>query len=125
MSFAFWCILIAAMLPYLWGSLSKLEGSYDNAQPRLHAKTGWRQRADWAQQNSWEAFAPFAAAVIVAHLAQADPARVDQLAGLFILFRGGYGLAYLANRPTLRSLLWVCGISCVIGLFFAAAGASS
>ena len=121
MNFAFWCILIAAFLPYLWGTLSKTSGRYDNAQPRLQSKTGWRQRADWAQQNSWEAFAPFAAAVLVAHTAHAAQATTDLLAGLFIVFRIGHGAAYLANRPTLRSLSWLGGILCVIGLFVAAA----
>ena len=121
MSLAFWCILIAALMPYVWGSLSKMEGKYDNARPRLQTKTGWRQRADWAQQNAWEAFAPFAAAVLVAHATSVAPATSDLLAGLFILFRIGYGLAYLANWPTPRSLLWSGGILCVIGLFLAAA----
>lgn len=124
MSFAFWCILIAALLPYVWSTLSKLEGKYDNAQPRLQKKTGWRQRADWAQQNSWEAFAPFAAAVLVAHAAHAAQTTTDLLAGLFILLRLGHGAAYLANRPTLRSLLWTGGLLCVIGLFVAAARAA-
>ena len=123
MNLAFWCILIAALLPYLWSTLSKTPGQYDNAQPRLQSKTGWRQRADWAQQNAWEAFAPFAAAVLVAHLAHAAQANIDLLAGLFILFRLGHGAAYLGNRPTLRSLLWTGGIACVIGLFMAAARA--
>jgi len=124
MSFAFWCILIAALLPYAWSILSKLEGKYDNAQPRLHAKTGWRKRADWAQQNAWEAFAPFAAAVLIAQSAHATQATIDLLAGLFILFRLGHGVAYLANRPTLRSLAWTGGILCVIGLFVAAGRAT-
>ena len=124
MTIAFWCILIAALMPYLWSTLSKLEGKYDNAQPRLHAKTGWRKRADWAQQNAWEAFAPFAAAVIVAHLAHATQGTADLLAGLFIVFRLCYGAAYMGNQATLRSLLWTGGIACVIGLFVAAARAA-
>ena len=121
MTIAFWCILIAALLPYLWSTLSKLEGKYDNAKPRLHAKTGWRQRADWAQQNSWEAFSPFAAAVVVAHLAHAPQATADLLAGSFIVLRLAHGAAYLANQATLRSVLWTGGMACVIGLFVTAA----
>ncbi len=42
MTLAFWCVLIAALLPYVWGSLSKSGGSYDNARPRLQQKTGRR-----------------------------------------------------------------------------------
>ena len=46
---------------------------------------GWRQRAQWAQQNSWEAFAPFAAAVIVAYLMMVTPQQLDAAAAVFIV----------------------------------------
>jgi uncharacterized MAPEG superfamily protein len=32
-----------------------------------------------------------------------------------------YGVAYIQNWPTLRSLLWAAALGCVIGLFVAAA----
>ena len=60
---AYWCVLIAALLPYVWVAISKASGErYDNRDPR-----GWiaRQanprvhRANAAQLNSYEAFAPF------------------------------------------------------------------
>jgi len=120
-TFALWCVLVASMLPFVWGTLAKSTPSYDNSQPRLQAKTGWRQRADWAQQNSWEALAPFAAAVIIAHLVHAQQSNIDWLAGLFIVFRLLYGGAYLMNLPTLRSLIWSGGLVCVIGLYVVAA----
>lgn len=123
MTFAFWCVLAATILPYVWGTLSKSDRGYDNAKPRLHVKTGWRQRADWAQQNSWEAFAPFAAAVLIAQWCHASQSSVDLLAGLFIAFRIAYGVVYLLDRPTLRSLVWGGGIACVIGLYVVAARA--
>lgn len=123
MTFALWCVLAATMLPYVWGTLSKSFRTYDNAEPRLHPRTGWRQRADWAQQNSWEAFAPFAAAVLIAHWLHVAQPTVDWLAGLFILFRIAYGAAYLANLATLRSLIWSGGMICVVGLYVAAARA--
>lgn len=123
MTFALWCILVAGLLPFLWSTLSKSEGRYDNSQPRLQQKTGWRQRADWAQQNAWEAFAPFAAGVLVAHWAHAGQATVDTLAGVFILCRIGHGLAYIGDKPTLRSLVWTAGLFCVVGLYVAAAKA--
>ena len=121
MTFAFWCVLAATMLPFLWGTLSKATKAYDNSQPRLQQKMGWRQRADWAQQNSWEAFAPFAAAVLIAHVLHVAQPTIDWLAGLFILFRLAYGIAYIANLATLRSLIWTGGIACVVGLYIAAA----
>lgn len=124
MTFALWCVLAATMLPYVWGTLSKASKTFDNFQPRLQQKTGWRQRADWAQQNSWEAFAPFAAAVLIAHWLHVAQPTIDWLAGLFILFRVAYGFAYLLNLATLRSLIWSCGMACVLGLYFAAATAA-
>ncbi len=124
MTIAFWCVLAAGLLPYLLAALSKAGNRYDNAMPRLSNKTGWQLRADWAQQNAWEAFAPFAAAVLIAHWTQANQSAIDLLAVLFILLRIGHGAAYLGNRPTLRSALWLGGILCVIGLYVAAARAA-
>jgi uncharacterized MAPEG superfamily protein len=46
---------------------------------------------------------------------------VDALAIAFVGFRALYTLAYLYDRPLLRSLLWSGGVLCVIGLFVAAA----
>ncbi len=123
MTLALWCVLIATLLPYVWGTLSKSDPAYDNASPRLMVKTGWRQRADWAQQNSWEAFAPFAAAVLIAQGCHAEQASVDLLAGSFIGFRLLYGICYLTNRSLLRSLVWAAGFACVIGLYVLAARA--
>ena len=120
MTTAYWCVLAAALLPYLWTILSKAGGGYDNSQPRLHEKHGWHLRASWAQANAWEAFAPFAAAVIIAHLAEANQLAIDRLALGFIVLRVGHGIAYLCNLATLRSALWFAGLACVIGLFVVA-----
>ena len=123
MTIAFWCILAASLLPILCAGLSKWGArGMDNAAPRvwIETQTGWRRRADWAQRNHLEAFPPFAAAVIVAALAHAPQPRIDLLAVTFIVLRLLYTAAYLFNRPTLRSLLWVMGFACVVGLFVAA-----
>lgn len=125
MTIAFWCVLAAGMLPYLWAVLSKVGNRYDNATPRLAGKTGWQLRADWAQQNAWEAFAPFAAAVLIAHWVEASQSTIDLLAVVFIVLRIGHGAAYLSNRPTLRSMLWLGGLLCVIGLYIASARAAA
>ena len=122
MTFALWTILAAAVLPYLTVGLAKFGGpGYDNAAPRrsLDALHGWRARADWAHRNHLEAFAPFAAGVLVAHYAHAPQGLTNGLAGAFILLRIAYAAAYIADRPALRSLLWTLGLICVIGLFCA------
>ena len=123
MTIAYWCILVAALLPYAWAAAAKSAPGYDNAAPRAFLETvrGWRQRAAWAQLNAFEAFPPFAAAVIIAHLLSAPQARVDLVALGFIGFRLVHGIAYIGDWPTPRSLAWVGGIGCVIALFVIAA----
>jgi uncharacterized MAPEG superfamily protein len=39
----------------------------------------------------------------------------------FIAARVAYGLLYIADRPTLRSVVWTVGFACVVGMFIAAA----
>jgi uncharacterized MAPEG superfamily protein len=124
MTIAFWAVLFACVLPVLCAGISKWGArGMDNAAPRawIETQTGWRRRADWAQRNHQEALAPFAAAVIVAHLAHAPQGPADALAAAFIALRLAYTAAYILNRPHIRSLLWSVGFACVIGLFAIAA----
>ncbi len=123
MTFAIWMILAAALLPYLTVGIAKAKaGNYDNALPRDWSErlTGSQRRAEWAHRNHFEAFPPFAAAVILAILTNVPAGRLDLLAGVFVLCRVLYTAAYIANAPSLRSLLWFGGIVCVIALFVSA-----
>ena len=123
MTTAFWCVLVAALLPIFAVGLAKASAGFDNKAPRewLGRLGGWRARAHAAQLNSFEAFAPFAAAVIIAHLAQAPQGRVDLLAIAFIVARVAYIGLYIADLASLRSAAWAVGMACVIGLFVLAA----
>ena len=125
MTLAYWCVLAAAVLPYLFTGLAKTSAGYDNRAPRrwLEGVEGWRRRAHWAQLNSFEAFPPFAAAVIIAHQAGARGAATDALAAAFVVLRLGYGMLYVADRPAARSLVWTAAFGCVLGLFGLAATA--
>lgn len=122
MTTAFWCVLIAALLPYLGTVTAKLGGRMSpraNHNPRefLEQLTGWPKRAHWYQLNSFEAFPPFAAAVIVATLAHAPQARIDQLAIAFIVFRVLHYVCYVADWAPVRSLVWFGGAVCTVWLF--------
>lgn len=124
MTTAYWCVLVATLLPLMWAGAAKAgAGSYDNARPRefLGGLTGWPSRANHAQQNSYEAFPPFAAAVIIAQLSAAPQSTVDALALTFIAARVLHGLCYIADQAALRSLVWLVGLGCVVGLFVTAA----
>ncbi|MCF7222110.1 MAPEG family protein [Marilutibacter chinensis] len=122
---AYWCVLIAALLPYLWVSVAKAGGErYNNHDPR-----GWlaRQdnprlhRANAAQLNAFEAFAPFAAGVVLAQLAGVPEARIAALAVAFVALRVLHGVLYIADQPALRSLSWFAGLGCVLALLVQAA----
>ena len=123
MTFAAWTILAAAILPLLCTVLAKYggRGGYDNNAPRasLDALSGWRQRADWAQRNHYEAFGPFAASVLVAQWARAPQGQVDVLAAGFIAVRVLYSIAYIAGWGAIRTVFWALGFVCVVLLFCA------
>lgn len=124
MNFSLWMILMAIVLPILTTGLAKWGAAgMDNNQPRVwqESLTGWRRRAEWAHRNHFEALPPFAAAVLVANLTHANAGTVNVLAALWVGFRLAYTACYLADRATLRSLMWVGGFACVIGLFITAA----
>ena len=120
MTVAYLCILVAALLPYIWVAIAKGGGQrYDNADPRAwltkqdHPRV---RRAHAAHENAFEAFAPFAAAVLMAQLAGVDPARITWLAIAFVALRVLHGLFYVFNKPRFRSLVWLGGLVCVLAL---------
>ena len=121
MTFAYWMILAAAMLPYLTILFVKRAGRqrFDNRRPRawLDARTGWQQRGDWAHRNHFETFPIFAAAVFVAELTHAPQGWIDLLAGIFIALRVVYTVLYLADKAAVRSLVWLLGLVATISLF--------
>ena len=125
MTTAYWCVLAAALLPILWAGAAKAGGGrYNNARPReyLGALSGWPARANFAQQNSYESFPPFAAGVIIAQLCNAPQSTIDLLALTYVGARVAYGLCYIGDQAAMRSLCWLVGFGCVVGLFVTAAG---
>ncbi|MBU3693798.1 MAG: hypothetical protein FGM40_03095 [Rhodocyclaceae bacterium] len=124
MSIALWCILVASLLPIVGAAIAKWGfKDYDNAHPRawLAQQTGFRARANAAQQNSYEGLPLFVGAVMVASFTQGPLPVIDQLAVVYVMARVAYILCYVGNRPTLRSLVWGVGLAACIGLFVVAA----
>ena len=120
MTFAYWCVALAMLLPIVWVGVAKNYGNaYNNSRPRawLDGLDGMAQRANWAQQNSFEAFPAFAAAVIIAHQTGAAQQTIDLLAGCFILLRVVHGVCYITDHSTLRSFVWVLGFGVTFALF--------
>src|SRR5579872_4339219 len=112
MTIAFWSILVAAILPYIFVSFAKAGGmggkvkagglKFDNHCPREYCEKlqGWRKRAYWAQLNGFEAFAPFAAAVIIAQQSFVEQSTIDTFAIVFILARILHGVFYIYDKAT-------------------------
>lgn len=124
MTTALWCLAVASVLPILCAGIAKWGfRGFDNRHPRewLARQEGWRARANAAQQNSWESFAIFAAAVLAAHVAGGSQPRIDTTALAFIACRVVYIWCYVADFATLRSLVWLVGLGLSLSLFFAGA----
>jgi uncharacterized MAPEG superfamily protein len=125
---AYWCVLVAALLPIVcaglakWGMFSKprRDGGYDNADPRawLARQTDWRARANAAQANSFEALPFFIGAVIIAHQLGAHQTRLDILAFVYIVLRLLYIMMYVAGLPGIRSIVWTLALAVNIGILF-------
>ena len=127
MTFAFWCVAIAAFLPLVWIGVAKFGADgYDNANPRVWRAqlTGRPQRAASAETNAYEAFPPFAVAVIIAHLVGVNQIAIDSLAGFFIVARILHGILYINDKHLFRSLVWASGFFSMVGLFLAAGWAT-
>jgi uncharacterized MAPEG superfamily protein len=114
----FVCVLIAFVLSVLARAPVAITLGSDPA-----AKTGWRARADAAHRGLVDGFAPFAAAVIIAHLSGADARRSAVLAIAFVVTEVLYVAAYIGDADYLRAFVWLIGLFSVLGLFGLAAAA--
>ena len=97
MTLAYWCVLAAILLPYAFTGFAKFQGGFglnENKNPRefLEKLGGARKRAHWAQQNS------------------------------FVLSRVLFGICYIADWASARSLVWFFGMGCIVALFVGVAG---
>ncbi|MDO5356562.1 MAG: MAPEG family protein [Conchiformibius sp.] len=126
MTFAYFCVLIAMLMPLACAAYAKKVGGFtlsDNRDPRAFlAKTeGEAARANAAQQNSFEAFAPFAAAVIIAHATgEASQFAINFWALVFIVSRVVFIYMYVRDKALFRSLSWLVGLFSIIMLFVVA-----
>lgn len=112
-------ILIACLLPYAFTIIAKVAGGFkakDNQKPReFMAKTsGLAARAHAAQQNSFESLPLFIASILMAEY-MVVPQSITMMLGIaYLVLRVIYGLCYLANLSTLRSVIWFLSMACPI-----------
>jgi uncharacterized MAPEG superfamily protein len=127
MTTPFVCVLLAFALFWLarlpvFVALRKAGEPFDNKHPhrQLARLEGLGARAVGAQRGLGELFAPFAAGVVIAHLAGADPRRTAVLAVAFVVAEVLYVAAYLANADYLRVFVWLIAFATTLGMFLLA-----
>ncbi len=131
MTVPFWSVLIMLLIPYALAGFGAFQrqkqlGVVDNKNWRadqLPELTGAGARAYSAQANAWEAVAMFTAAVVVAHLAGADPELSSIAAMIFIVARIAHAILYIADLDKLRTVVFLVGWGCCLWLFGLAATA--
>ena len=114
-------ILAACLLPYAFTMIAKLSGGFtlrDNQNPRefLAKTSGLAARANAVQQNSFESLPLFLTSVLMAEYLVTPAVITYYLSIAYLVLRLLYGLAYLANLATLRSILWLLSMACPIYL---------
>ncbi|NNG77003.1 hypothetical protein HLH10_12025 [Acinetobacter sp. ANC 4277] len=114
-------ILIACLLPYVFTVIAKKTAGFkgrDNQNPRdfLAKTTGLAARANAAQQNSFESLPLFIAAILMAEYMVVPQAVIMTFGIAYIVLRIVYGICYLANWATLRTIVWTLSLLCPICL---------
>lgn len=106
MPLAYWCVLVAAILPLVIVVFAKANGDGDNHHPRdsVERLPPAARRAYAAHLNAYENFPFFAAAVIIAKTQGAPLGALNALAAVYILLRIAHAALYIADSATPRSL---------------------
>ena len=122
MTIADWCLFGAVILYLVSLAPAKALAAreFDNAQPRDPAfyADPVRGRMLGAHINGIEAFPFFAVAVLLADFRAAPQVWIDGLAILFLSTRILFVLAYVGDRPTLRTTLWNAAFAFNAAIFF-------
>ena len=77
----------------------------------------WGQRANRAHLNAVEAFAPFAALVLIAHVAGKADGTTAFLAMAFFWLRLVHAVVYWIGLPYIRTVVFTLGWVAVVALF--------
>lgn len=118
---AYTALLTAALwIPYIVAQVITngfLEPTnYTDPAPR--AVPLWGQRAFRAHLNAVESFAPFAALVLIAHVASKENGMTAFWAMSFFWLRILHTLVFLSGLPYVRTVVFTLGFVAVCGLFY-------
>jgi uncharacterized MAPEG superfamily protein len=119
-----WLLIYAPRILVIIASRQQF-GRLENNHPRdQQAKlSGWGRRALAAHENAFESFAPFAAAVLVAHIGGGDPRWIEIGAATYLISRVVYIALYVANLGLPRTAVWAVGLLSTGALFALPLGA--
>jgi len=127
MSLPIACVMIAWLLLYLprlavGAAQARQPGGYDNRNPRAQQARleGWGARAKAAEFNGHEAFAAYAAAVILCLVRGVEGPALVVPCVAFLVLRTVYVGVYLADVHLARSLVWTGGMLSIGALYLAA-----
>ncbi|MGP1372629.1 MAG: MAPEG family protein [Almyronema sp.] len=116
------CIAIGATLiylPFLCVGVERFRLGYDMSAPRtlFDKLPPYAQRANWAHQNSFESFALFAPAALMAYITGQTSALALGAAIAYLVARFFYSIFYILDIPLLRSLTFAVGSLSSFALF--------
>jgi uncharacterized MAPEG superfamily protein len=80
----------------------------------------WGQRANRAHLNAVETFAPFAALVLIIHVAGKETSMTAFWTIAYFWLRVLYTIIYFAGWPYVRTIVFTLGFVAVLGLFYGA-----
>ena len=78
----------------------------------------WGKRADRVYMNAVETFAPFAALILVAHVAGKSDGMTAFWAGAFFWLRVAHAAVYYLAIPYVRTAIFSLGVVSVAGIFW-------
>ena len=115
------CLFFSGILPVICAGISKSKASYDNNLPRewLAKQTGFRSRANAAQQNCWESFLWFSVSVFTMCVFGADQIEIaSKVAIFYIVLRIFYVVSYVFGFSIFRTMFWLFAQACIFFIFF-------
>jgi uncharacterized MAPEG superfamily protein len=118
---AFTAILTASLwIPYIAAQVmtNGFLASENYIDPTPRPVPLWGQRANRVHINAVESFAPFAALVIVAHLAGKADAMTAFWAQWFFWFRVVHAGVFYAGIPYIRTIVFTLSYVAVLGIFW-------
>jgi len=89
---------------------------YRNPRDFLANTKGIAARANAVQQNSFESLPLFLTAILMAEYMVVPEYFILRLGWAYIILRIIYGICYLCNWATLRSIVWFLSLLCPIFL---------